>query len=195
MLARTAALLNANNIVPIYSLDNRINASSLGLSGANAPCALPEDDTIASLANHTWVRFYENWPSTFWRPVNPDLHAAMIQNAILETASGVPVVLHGSAAGCPAVERNITRPGRLAGAIEFWVASYLIVADAGTTLSLSDNWYDDNFCWWPEFQVDVGSPLGVATRTSLHSWTRNFTRANVELDVSGGFVGVVDLLE
>ena len=49
-------------------------------------------------------------------------------------------------------------------------------------------------CWWPEFDVDFGAPLGNATRLGLHSWARNFTRANVELDVSQGRVGVVDLL-
>lgn len=51
MLARTAAVLNANNIIPIYSSDNRLNASSAGLPGAVAPCALPEEDTIAALAH------------------------------------------------------------------------------------------------------------------------------------------------
>jgi hypothetical protein len=40
----------------------------------------------------------------------------------------------------------------------------------------------------------MGSPLGPATRTGLHSWTRNFTRANVAVDVSSGNSGVIDLL-
>jgi hypothetical protein len=193
MLLRTATALNAANLIPIFSLDNRFNASSEGLPGADAPCALPEDATAAALAGTSWVRFYENWPNTFWRPVNADLNAGMIQNAILEAAAGVPAVLHGSAP-CPAAQRNITRPGPLGGAIEFWIASYLIVADAGTTLSLSEDWYDANFCWWPEFDVDFGAPLGAATRTSAHAWTRNFTRANVVLDVSSGHFGAVSLL-
>jgi hypothetical protein len=138
MLARTAAKLNAANIIPIFSLDNRVGASGAGLPGAAAPCALPEDDTLAALAGTTWVRFYENWPSTFWRPDNADLHAAMIANAMLEAAAGVPSVLHGGCS-CPAPARNISRPGRLGGDIEFLVATYLIVADAGTTLSCSND--------------------------------------------------------
>lgn len=73
MLARTAAKLNAANVIPIFSLDNRLNASSAGLPGAAAPCALPEEDTLAALSGARWARFYENWPNTFWRPVNADL--------------------------------------------------------------------------------------------------------------------------
>jgi hypothetical protein len=141
MLARTAAALNANNIIPIFSFDNRLNASGAGLPGAVAPCALPEEASLAALNASTWVRFYENWPSTFWRPDNADLHAAMIENAILETAAGVPVILHAGG-NCPAANRTIARPGRLGGDVEFQVATYLIVADAGTTLSLSNDWYD-----------------------------------------------------
>jgi hypothetical protein len=193
MLARTAAALNANNLIPIFSFDNRLNASSAGLPGAVAPCALPEEDSLAALAGSTWVRFYENWPSTFWRPDNADLHAAMIANAILETAAGVPVVLHTGGA-CPAENRTIARPGPLGGPVEFAVATYLVVADAGTTLSLSDDWYDQNFCWRPELDVDFGAPLAPATRTGPHSWTRNFTRANVAVDVSQGGASSVELL-
>ena len=193
MLARTAATLNAANIIPIFSLDNRINASGAGLPGAVSPCAMPEDSAIEALSESTWVRFYENWPSTFWRPDNADLHAAMIANALLETAAGVPVILH-SGGGCPAANRTIVRPGPLGGDVEFAIATYLIVADAGTTLSLSDDWFDHNFCWRPELDVDVGAPLGPALRTGSHSWTRNFTRANVAVDVSAGRNGAVDLL-
>ena len=193
MLARTAATLNAANVIPIFSFDNRLNASGVGLPGAVTPCALPEEASLTALVASTWVRFYENWPSTFWRPDNADLHAAMIENAILETAAGVPVILHAGG-DCPSQNRTIARPGRLGGSVEFAIATYLIVADAGTTLSLSNDWYDQNFCWRPELDIDLGSPLGLATRTSPHSWTRNFTRANVAVDVSAGNSGVVDLL-
>lgn len=40
----------------------------------------------------------------------------------------------------------------------------------------------------------MGSPLGPAVRTSPHSWYRNFTRANVAVDVSSGNNGAVNLL-
>jgi Hypothetical glycosyl hydrolase family 15 len=192
MLARTAAALNAANIVPIYSSLNRLTASGAGL-GAAPPCALPEDATLAALANVTHARFYEDWPGAAWAPNTPDVHAANIANALLETAAGVPVVLHAGGA-CPSPNRTITRPGRLGGDVEFQVASYLVVADAGTTLSLSNDWYDQNFCWHAEFDVDFGAPLGLASRTGPYSWTRNFTRANVAIDVSKGPSGAVDLL-
>jgi len=54
--------------------------------------------------------------------------------------------------------------------------------------------YDANFCWRPELDVAIGDPLGLAVRTSAHSWVRNFTRANVAVDVSAGRSGAVDLL-
>jgi hypothetical protein len=103
-----------------------------------APCALPEDDVLAALAGTTWVRFYENWPQSFWVPGGPDLAAAMVANAILEGEGGVPVVLHSSAA-CPAPPRAITRPGPFGGDVEFAVASYLVVATPGTDF-LSHTW-------------------------------------------------------
>ena len=77
----------------------------------------------------------------------------MIQNAILEGEANIPTVLHSPLSSCPESPRTIARPGPLGGDIEFAVASYLIVATAGTTLSVSNGWYDENFCWHPEFDV------------------------------------------
>lgn len=183
MLGRMVRQLNSSNIIPILSLDNRIAASGQG-TGAPTPCALPEDDVIAALAGTAWVRFYENWPQSFWVPGGDDLAAAMVANAILEGQAGVPVVLHSGAA-CPAPARVITRPGPLGGDVQFSVATYLIVATPGATLSLSSNWYDANFCWRPDFDVDFGVPATPAIRTSTYTWARNYTRATVELDVRG----------
>ena len=190
MLGSMVKQLNAAGITPILSLDNRLAASGDGLPGLAAPCALPEDALLNVTANAglLFVRFYENFPQSFWTPGGPDLAAAMIANALLETAAGVPVIMHSGGA-CPAPARNITRPGRLGGDIEAAVASYLIVADAGTTLSISNDWYDASFCWRPEFDVDFGAPLGPATRLAPHAWTRAFARANVSVDVSAGGSG------
>jgi hypothetical protein len=132
--ARQAKAMNAARIIPIFSLDNRLAASGAGL-GAPAPCALPEDALAAALEGTVWVRFYENWPSSFWVP-GTDLQAAMVQNAILEAAAGIPNVLH-SGGSCPAPQRNITRPGPLGGDVEYAMGLYLVVAGNGTTISLS----------------------------------------------------------
>ena len=133
-------------------------------------------------------------PGSFWVKSGPDLSAAMIQNAILEGEANIPTVLHSPLSSCPESPRTIARPGPLGGDIEFAVASYLIVATAGTTLSVSNGWYDENFCWHPEFDVEVGTPLGPARRTGPHSWVRNYTQSNAAIDVSGGKMGRVDLL-
>lgn len=194
MFPRMVRALNGAGIVPILSLDNRLAASSLGLPGAPLPCAIPEDAMLTALQGTTWVRFYETWPGTFWRANGPDTDAAMISNAILEAQAGVPTVLHTGGA-CPAPGRIITRPGRLGGDIEFAVASYLIVQSAGTTLSISDNWYDSDFCWRPDYDVDFGLPVGQPVRTSTYAWARNYTRATVTVDVSSGRHGQVYLLE
>eukprot|EP01052_Picozoa_sp_SAG31_P007166 SAG31_NODE_338_length_17490_cov_7.707032_9_plen_73_part_00 len=65
----------------------------------------------------------------------------MVQNAILEGAAGIPNVLH-IGGSCPDNPLTIARPGPLGGDLEFAVASYLIVVTPGTTLSVSNGWYD-----------------------------------------------------
>jgi len=200
MLGQMVAELNAAGITPILSMDNRMAASCDGLPSTDPgspcgteACAIAEDTLVAALKDATWVRFYENWPSSFWHPSGPDEFGAMVQNAILEGEANIPNVLH-IGGNCPAQQRNITRPGRLGGPLEFAVASYLVVATPGTTLSVSNNWFDEDFCWHPEFDVEYGTPLGPAQRTGSHTWTRNFTKSNVAIDVSTGKLGIVDLL-
>lgn len=193
LYARLVRALNAAGIVPIISLVNRLAGSSEGLPGAPAPCPLPQEALMEALAGTTWVRFYETWPGTFWQPISPDTDAAIIANAVLEAAAGLPTALHTSGA-CPAPLRNVTRPGRLGGDVEFAVASYLIAASPGTTLSLSNGWYDADFCWRPEWDVDYGLPLGPPVRSGAYAWARNFTRATAWVDVSQGRNGQVYLL-
>jgi hypothetical protein len=188
MLTRLVGSLNAAGITPILSMDNRMHAT-----GDTLPCALSEDDTVAALKGLTWVRFYENWPSSFWHKSGPDENAAMVENAILEGAAGIPTALH-IAGKCPAPARTIVRPGPLGGPIEFAIASYLIVATPGTTLSISQGWHDKSFCWHSEFDVVYGTPLGPALRSGNYTFSRNYTRCNVEID-AGQKVGRVDLLE
>jgi hypothetical protein len=96
----------------------------------------------------------QNWPGTFWAPSGADTDAAMIANAIIEGNMSIPTVLHIGGPRCPAPTRDIARPGPLGGPIEFAIASYLIVASAGTTLSVSTGWEDADFCWWPEWDVE-----------------------------------------
>ena len=123
----------------------------------------------------------------------PDGKACGIQNALLESAAGVPTVLHFRGS-CPASPRTIDRPGPLGGEIVYPVAAYLLVASPGSTLSISSGWYDEDFCWRPEFDVEYGVPLGEAKRTGPHSWTRNYTRCNVAVDVSQRNGTTVELL-
>lgn len=194
MLARLVAQLNAAGVIPILSLDNRFAASSDQLPDAPRPCQLPEDATVAAIgANGTWARFYENWPSSFWVADGPDLRAAMIASAILEGQAGIPAIMHSPVGDCPDPGRNISRPGRLGGSMETALAAFLIAQTPQSVFSASTNWYDANFCWHPEFDVQFGAPLAPATRTGPHSWTRNFTRCNVEVDTSADY-GAIFLL-
>jgi hypothetical protein len=196
VLARTAAALNAVGIIPIFSMLNRFAASTVGLENAlSAPCSLPEDETAAALAKVAYARFYENFPYTWWTsdPQGPDQAAAFVSNAIIEGQNNIPVVLHYDVTVCPSSPRNITRPGRLGGDMEVQLALFLIVQTNQTVFSISGNWYDPDFCWHSEFDVLFGTPLGDATRTGPHSWTRNFTLCNVAVDVSS-YTGEIDLL-
>lgn len=206
MQGKMVKRLNDAGIIPILSIDNRIRDSHKMLSGLEEPCAQPEDRLLEELEGLMWVRFYEGWPHSPWEANSADLRAAMVENTILEAKRGIRVALHASwwsaANGptggwgtCPVPSRKIVRPGRLGGDLEFIVAAYLIVQapSLGTTLSLSNNWYDGDFCWHPEWDVDFGAPLGEATRISAYSWTRNYTKATVFVDVSS-YSGEVHLL-
>jgi hypothetical protein len=182
--ARQVQAMNQANLVPILSLDNRMLASGNG-TALGPPCALPEDDLIAAIkaVGGLWARFYENWPSTFWQKgSSADIGAAMISNAILEAAAGVPNILH-MGAKCPDAPYNVSAPGRLGGDLEFAVATYLVVAGPGTTLSLSNDWYDADFCWHYVYDVDFGAPTGDAVRTGTYTWTRAYTKSTVSLDM------------
>ena len=203
MFPRMVAALNDAGIVPMFSLMNRFTAAADRILDAPVPCALPEDDVAAALKGLAWVRFYENWPGSFWLnntvvSASPDIDAMFIANAILEAEAGIPTALHvdagGAGAACPAKARSISRPGPLGGPIEFWIASYLVVAGAGSTLSISNNWFDADFCWRSELDVEYGTPLGPAVRTATHTWARNFTRCSVTIDVSVVRQGRVHLL-
>jgi len=152
--ARQTTFMNQHGMVPIFSLDNRFSASGINTT-ATPPCALPEDDLALALKGLTWVRFYENWPQSFWVPGGKDLAAAMVANAIIEAENGIPTVLH-SGGSCPAPNRSITIPGRLGGDVETAMGLYLTVAGPGTTISLSNDWYDNNFCWRPESRTSGG---------------------------------------
>ena len=179
-------------------MTNRFVAAGDGLPNAPVPCTLPDDTVATALKGLAWVRFYENWPGSFWldRTVvssGPVIDVMVIANAILEAEAGIPTALHVDAGGagvaCPALPRNISRPGPLGGPIEFWIASYLIVAGPGSTLSLSNNWFDADFCWRPELDVVFGTPVGPPVRTGLCTWARNFTRSIVAINVSAGRAG------
>jgi len=192
MFTLMVQMLNGANIVPILSFDNRLTASGTNLS-IGLPCTLPEDTVVEALQGLTFVRFYETFPGTFWAPNGPDTDAAMIYNAILEGDLNISNILH-MGGSCPAPDRTITRPGPLGGDIEFQVAVYLIVQSPGTLLSISNDWYDQSFCWRPDFNVDYGLPLGPPIRINPYNWIRNYTRANVEINVQQSRSGSVYLL-
>jgi len=190
MLTKMVQQMNRGGVIPLLSLDNRLSKSSDGLN-APIPCAIPEDATLDALNGLTWARFYENWPSSYWVPSNRDLYAAMISNAILEGTAGIPVLTHYNGGSCPDPGRHIPRPGRLGGNLEFGIATFLIVQTEWSVFSASTDWYDANFCWHPEYDVQYGRPLNAATRTGPYTWHRNFTMANVEIDVSRNYGAVL----
>ena len=151
VLARTTAALNAAGIIPIFSMLNRVAASSGSGAAPPMPCALPEDATIAAMHGLTYARFYENFPFSWWSvdPHGADQAAVFVANAILEGAAGVPLALHFDVTGCPSAPRNISRPGRLGGAIEAQLAIFLVVQTQQTVFSLSGNWYDAGAALFP----------------------------------------------
>jgi len=69
VLRKMVMQLNKASIVPVLSLDSRLEASQEQLSGILMPCAQPEDALLKELEGLTWVCFCENWPQSFWVPV------------------------------------------------------------------------------------------------------------------------------
>ena len=108
MLVRMVGALNENGIVPILSLDNRMAAAAQGLADASTPpCAIAEDALVAALrhAGLSWVRFYENWPGSFWaKSVRTYVLLALMCSqyhtfcAALVTASSSPALAHARTA-------------------------------------------------------------------------------------------------
>ncbi len=105
---------------------------------------VPADSPLILHPIRTRVCSYENFPFSWWSvdPHGADQAAVFVANAILEGAAGVPLALHFDVTGCPSVPRNISRPGRLGGAIEAQLAIFLVVQTQQTVFSLSGNWYD-----------------------------------------------------
>lgn len=193
MLGQLVAQLNTASIIPLLSMDNRMAASNANTT-LPMPCAVAEDATVAAIAAHngTWARFYENWPSSYFTPDSPQLHAAMIANVIEEGKHGVPSLMHALGGTCPD-NRTITRPGRVGGELEYSLAAFLIAQNPQSVYSISNNWFDENFCWHPEFSLGYGTPLGPAVRTSSTAFYRNFTQCNVEFDAENQY-GAIYLL-
>lgn len=192
VLGRTARALNAAGVIPLFSSVNVLAAASRGVPGPPAAaCALPEDATLAALAGATWARFYEFFPDL--EQGGPAVAATATANAILEGEAGVPVVAHFFSPSCPAQPRNITRPGRLGGPIEFELALFLVIQTNAAVFSISSDWFDADYCWHSEFDVAFGSPLGPPLRTGAFTWARNLTRAQVAVDVAAR-AGQVELL-
>ena len=192
VLGRTAAALNAAGIIPLFSSVNVLAAASTGLPGPPAvACALPEDATLAALAGTTFARFYEFFPAL--EQGGADVAATAMANAILEGAAGVPFVAHFFAPSCPAAPRNITRPGRLGGPIELQLALFLAIQTQAAIFSISNDWFDKDYCWHSEFDVSYGAPLAPAVRTGPYAWARNFSAASVMVDVQA-MAGEVTLL-
>lgn len=200
MLTTLVSKLNGVGIVPILSLDNLLPPAPESAASTTArparPCAIPESDLVSKLSQFEWIRFYEIFPGAFfpageggWGPPwgGPEVYAENIANAIEEGKRGVGNVLHNLVGACPgnvSEEHARPRPGRLGGNIEFAIASYLVVMSPGTVLSVSRGWYDSDFCWHREFDIDYGTPLGPAVRVGLYAWARNYTRCHVQIDVS-----------
>ena len=66
------------------------------------------------------------------------------------------------------------------------LAAFLIVQSPYSYFGYSSDWYDDNWCWHSQYDISYGKPLAEARRTGSHSWTRNFTLCDVDIDTVTG---------
>lgn len=67
------------------------------------------------------------------------------------------------------------------------LAGFLIVQEEYSYFGYSSGWFTENWCWMsPYYDYNYGLPLAPATRVDAYRWYRNFTNANVSLDVENG---------
>ena len=71
--------------------------------------------------------------------------------------------------------------------LAYALAAFLIVQSPYSYFGYSSGWYDADWHWHAgEYEAAYGSPLAPAVRQGTYSWTRNFTRCDVAIDVSAG---------
>jgi hypothetical protein len=110
-----------------------------------------------------------------------DSEKGYVQTILAETQNasvGLPEVIHYVTCG---VDRSCPQPNSLNGTAA--VAAFLIARGKYSYFMASTGWYDGNFKWQPEYDVDYGRPLGDATHDKDSGvFSRSYTKCVVTLD-------------
>ena len=110
-----------------------------------------------------------------------DSEKGYVQTILAETQNasvGLPEVIHYVTCG---VDRSCPQPNSLNGTAA--VAAFLIARGKYSYFMASTGWYDGNFKWHPEYDVDYGRPLGDATHDKDSGvFSRSYTKCVVTLD-------------
>ena len=122
------------------------------------------DDYAKALAGKSWMRFQEAWMGH-----GPEQDTAQIENAVLESAVGIPFVARTD----PAKHSSLIYPA----------CAFLIAQGPYCYFGASTGWTDQNWAWHGEYDWRLGRPLSVAVRASQWGWARRFEHGNVSVDV------------
>ena len=103
---------------------------------------------------------------------------AAVEQAIADAERGIPTVLHGASS---AMANN--------NSVAFSLAAFLIARGEqysyyGSSGGPSGGWNDAAWSWHDEYNEVYGAPCGAPQRLDATTWTRNFTRCTVWLNVS-----------
>eukprot|EP01052_Picozoa_sp_SAG31_P026722 SAG31_NODE_2443_length_5682_cov_3.662428_9_plen_169_part_00 len=110
-----------------------------------------------------------------------------VEQAIADAERGIPTVLHGASS---AVANN--------NSVAFSLAAFLIARGEeysyyGSSGGPSGGWDDAAWSWHGEYNEIYGAPCGAPRRLDATTWSRNFSRCKVWLNVSAQLARVTFL--
>jgi len=181
VMNQAAAALNANDMVPIFSIEAMFDPVKSKKRNFPYDAARGRQFTelgmVEALENVTWMRGYEFFQAYGWS----EGIGESVANMINETAHGVPVVAH--AYGAP---NNCSDPQDKG--IGIAVAAFLMAQGPYTYFQTSssvvgaDPWTDDGWCWHPLYNLKCGHPKANAVQSAPGVWKREFANCTVTLD-------------
>ena len=145
----------------------------------NFSASTDEGPIVDGLVDAPMMRYYEDFlRGPTWLG---DSQEGYVQTIIAEAQNktlSLPEVIHYVTCGA---DRSCPDPNSLKGTAA--VAAFLVARGEYSYFMASTGWYDANFKWQPEYDIDYGKPLEDARYDGASGvFTRQYTKCSVTLD-------------